>query len=281
MTLVDVGEVQANVLYGYGFAYDHALYLRLNVDRAKRAREAIARWNALISFSEGRKRKVRAHVNVAFTARGLCRLEIPQELLDAFPKDYRRGARRRAKRLGDTWCNDGSSAYEDCDVLLSIVGLTPPDCLALKQEIDLAPFTEVGELRAAAERKKTASRDRDELVHERFGFADGRSQPAIEGVDPDPVGDGVYAGEHPTSGWAPPQAEHDGRGVRPQADRPLLAADPRRRVPARLRERGRRAARRTPVAAGAERDVHGLPRDRPIPQPPSTTTSPKPPRRPA
>ena len=202
MTLVDVGEVQANVLYGYGFAYDHALYLRMNVDRAKRAREAIARWNALISFSEGRKRKVRAHVNVAFTARGLCRLEIPQELLDAFPDDYRCGARCRAEPLGDTWCCDGSSPYVDCDVLLSIVGRTAEDCLALKQEIDLAPFTEVGKRPAAAERRKTAPRDRDELVHERFGFADGRSQPAIEGVDPDPVGDGVYAGEHPTSGWA-------------------------------------------------------------------------------
>ena len=35
---------------------------------------------------------------------------------------------------------------------------------------------------------------------ERFGFADGRSQPAIEGVDLDPVGDGVYAGAQPITG---------------------------------------------------------------------------------
>ncbi len=37
----------------------------------------------------------------------------------------------------------------------------------------------------------------DGREREGFGFRDGLSQPAVEGVDTDAVGDGVYAGAHP------------------------------------------------------------------------------------
>jgi Dyp-type peroxidase family len=202
MTQVDVGEVQANVLYGYGADYGHALYLRLKLKPGERARDALAGWNRVISFGLGRRRPVSAHVNVAVTARGLRRMQIPYELIDTFPEDFLRGARRRAEALGDTWHNDPLPEWRECDVLVSIVGRSGAACLAQKKALQLnGAFELVGERRAAAKREPTGTaRDRDELVHESFGFADGRSQPAIEGVDLDPVGDGVYAGEHPISG---------------------------------------------------------------------------------
>jgi Dyp-type peroxidase family len=41
-----------------------------------------------------------------------------------------------------------------------------------------------------------------DLAREHFGFSDGCSQPAIEGIDDDPVGDGVHARDPPS--WPPP-----------------------------------------------------------------------------
>ena len=58
------------------------------------------------------------------------------------------------------------------------------------------PFQVVEEQSAAlVTRRRRFIRDRpeDKPEREHFGFADGRSQPAIAGVDEDPVGDGIYA----------------------------------------------------------------------------------------
>jgi Dyp-type peroxidase family len=193
---VDIDEVQGNVLYGYGSGYDHALYLRLRIRNRRRAREAFARWlrSGYITFGNGRKRCVPAHVNVAFTYAGLERLELPADFQQAFPSEFCAGARCRAQALGDSWpvldkSRPRGDRYRDCHVLVSIIGTSTDACETQRGRLRLRrSFAVVAERSAALTTEH----------RERFGFADGRSQPAIEGVDLDPVGDGIFAGLHPT-----------------------------------------------------------------------------------
>jgi Dyp-type peroxidase family len=205
---VEVDEVQANVLYGYGAGYGHALYLRLNVNDPAGARDAVARWSrsGLISFSNVRKRDLVAHVNVAFTFEGLRQLELPAGFLEAFPPDFSRGGRRRAARLKDNWPQldrrrPESEQYKDCHILVSILGKSPEACEQGKAALRLGEsFAEVAERPAALMKGPSAGSSDHDHFRERFGFADGRSQPAIEGVDTDAVGDGIYAALDPTTG---------------------------------------------------------------------------------
>jgi Dyp-type peroxidase family len=200
---VDVGEVQGNVLHGYGAEYDHALYLRLRIRDPDGVRLILARWvaRALISFGNCRERKDPAHVNIAFTYEALSKLRLPRDLLDAFPEDYRQGARKRAwEKVRDTWAAHDAAGlpadrYHDCDVLVSITGQNERDCtrVAATLETDDDVFVEIARRRASQVVEAGH-------VRERFGFADGRSQPAVEGVDLDPVGDGVFAGSQPLTG---------------------------------------------------------------------------------
>ena len=199
---VDIDEVQANVLYGYGEGYDHARYLRLRIRDRVDARDAVARWSrsGLVTFSNGRKQDVRAHANLAFGFRGLSRLGVPEETLSSFPEDFRDGARRRAGEfVKDNWhLREPGKHYQECDVFISVLGKTPEACSGRITDLGIGAFDVVAD-RWAALRDESEPSTQDRL-RERFGFADGRSQPAIEGVDVDPVGDGVYAGLHPTRG---------------------------------------------------------------------------------
>lgn len=192
---VEVDEVQATVLYGYGSDYPHGLYLRLALDQDDRMGAELARWsrNSLVTFGAGRKRDVPAHANCAFTPRGLRRLGVPRDMLDAFPDAYQEGARRRAAALGDTWTTRAGQEYEDCDLLVSIVGQSAEACADREGQMCLGRFREVG-------RRTAGPYQNGDEGREAFGFADGRSQPAIEGVDLDPVGDGVLANDESTGG---------------------------------------------------------------------------------
>jgi Dyp-type peroxidase family len=197
---VEIDEVQANVLYGYKAQYAHALHLRLQVNEPRNAQAALARWirTGLVRFGNARQLDVKAHVNVAFTFKGLKKLGLPPDYLAGFPDDFSQGARKGAERLGDRWHTNGG--YQDSHVIVSIHGVSEAACNAEKEKLELdGLFGPVAQRRAQpTERSDTVAGD--DARRERFGFADGRSQPAIEGVDLDPVGDGVYAGEHPTSG---------------------------------------------------------------------------------
>ena len=205
---VAIDEVQANVLFGYKPQYDHALYVRLNIWNAARARETLGRWSraGVISFGNVREATAPAHVNVAFTYAGLRRLQLPRAVLDAFPEDFRHGARCRADSLGDDWPQRDEKRsrrerYRDCHVIVSIQGTSPEACEEQKRTLRLRrSFSHVAERQAASTKEWVPSSPDIAHVREHFGFADGRSQPAVEGVDVDPVGDGVYAGLHPTTG---------------------------------------------------------------------------------
>ena len=244
MRMIDSAEVQGNVLYAYGDAFRHAEYILLRITDAASARDQLRRWFSLITFGRrpwkmqsdghiaedvfGEHLKPPAelaqlpHLNVAFTYAGLQRLGVPAQMLYAFPREFREGARHRARANGDR----GASAADNWvdglgtgDILITVHATNSLDRDRFAERVlsgsDRA-LSKMHDLRAArlkSERELPAVDDGTErrpftatcdveYDREHFGFADGCSQPAIEGVHDDPTGTGVYAAA-PPCWWRP------------------------------------------------------------------------------
>lgn len=231
MTVIEVDEVQGNVLYAYGARFPHARYVLLRVSHAAAARATLRRWFDQITF--GRRPwdgasadqdgaddpsvppphpRERPHVNVAFTFSGLQTLEVPDDFLYAFPDEFRKGARARAVENGDI----GASAAENWieafgmgHLLLVVHAHTELERDQLVDRLTAqarGSMTVLHDLPASRlESSRRSGRHEDDAWHKRplacdsrfarehFGFADGCSQPAVEGVHDDPTGSGVYA----------------------------------------------------------------------------------------
>jgi len=200
---VEPGEVQGNVLHAYGGDFPSARFVRLRVAPSADARAAgavVARWLGALSFGRRptglpERERLAPHVNLAVTASGLAALGVPPGLLQAFPDDFREGAKARAAGLGDRW-PDEQPSFVEADLLLSVH--------AGDHHAAECRMRALLEENAAAGRPLEVVQERpaggDEGAREPFGFADGGSQPAVEGVDLDPVGDGVYAARIGTGG---------------------------------------------------------------------------------
>jgi deferrochelatase/peroxidase EfeB len=191
---VEVSEVQGNVLQRYPRDFRSARYVRLEIVDPAKARLTVRRWLDQVSFGRApAPRHPKHHVNVAFTYRGLEKWPVPEDFLLAFPGEFQKGGRRRAAWLGDHWHTERDEnhperfRFPEADVLLSVHATAPGPCTTATHRLlaDHAGLQVVGE-RAAG---YTGPDGRDH-----FGFLDGLSQPAIEGVDDDPVGNGVYVG---------------------------------------------------------------------------------------
>ncbi len=242
--MIDGAEVQGNVLYAYGDAFRYAQYVLLQITDAASARDQLRRWFSLVTFGRrpwkiqpdghiaedvfGEHLKPPAelarlpHLNVGFTYAGLRRLGVPAQMLYAFPREFREGARHRARANGDR----GASAADNWvdglgtgDILITVHATNSLDRDRFAERVlsgsDRA-LSKLHDLRAArlkSEREMPAVDDGIErrpftatcdveYDREHFGFADGCSQPAIEGVHEDPTGTGVYAAAPPR--WWPP-----------------------------------------------------------------------------
>ena len=190
--VVAVDEVQGNVLHSYGTKFAYAAYLRCVV-RDGMAAEAV-RLIGKLSDTEvtfGRPPKTAsadAHVNLAFTHAGLEALKVPTAVLEQFPKEFTEGARKRARELMDTW--QDTEGFRDAHILMSVLARSPEALSARLEQLDRC-FEDAYEPLALVECQEAGLLTHGEREH--FGFADGRSQPAIDGVDLDPTGDGIYA----------------------------------------------------------------------------------------
>jgi Dyp-type peroxidase family len=213
--VIEHGEVQGNVLYAYGTGFPAARYVHLRVadGAADRARAVLAGWARAVTF--GRRpdslppeEARRPHVNLAFTYHGLGALGVRDDVLHEFPEEFRAGARARAPLVdGDPAAADAwDEGLGEAHVLL-IVHAECPEACAERVDALLAAARAAGDpLRECAAQQATALLDRGagedfscgtRYSREHFGFADGCSQPSVEGVDDDPTGDGLNARTHP------------------------------------------------------------------------------------
>ena len=175
--MIDVAELQGGIVRGYGGRFGFARHLFARVREPRTARAFLAALADPVTTEEEWAQHPATTLNVALSFRALAALELPAWILDGFPEEVRAGMAARAERLGDdpaTWEDD----LRDLEVLVVVH----------------AQSAEALEAEAGRwERELAAANSGLELAHvqaagllgeqrEHFGFTDGFSQPAIEGV---------------------------------------------------------------------------------------------------
>ncbi|HWM08932.1 MAG TPA: hypothetical protein VNO82_06300, partial [Solirubrobacteraceae bacterium] len=177
MTALDFPDIQGFLVRGYRLPA--AGYLFLKIEDAATAREFLADFVPQVITAERWDVKPESGINLAFSYAGLRALGVPDD--SGFPAEFRDGMASRAALLGDV----GDSApdhWEDCfrsgDAhVLVMISAKDADALAERDE----------NIRALVARRGGASvvvTQRGGVLashREHFGYADGFSQPAIEG----------------------------------------------------------------------------------------------------
>ena len=185
-----------------GYAHlPYAKYVLLHIDKPDEVRAWLAELMPLVTDARPSPRGNHPAINVAFTHSGLRELGLPESVLDGFALPFLEGMsptelKHRSRALGDVGKNDpakwcwGGTAGTRVDLLLMVfaktdaeAGRVADECLGRLHEAKavttcLDPEL-TGELVADPERKSPAGR---QLFREHFGFADGISQPEIEGT---------------------------------------------------------------------------------------------------
>jgi Dyp-type peroxidase family len=207
--VIELGEVQGNVLHAYGTKFPAARYVHLRIADRDRARAVLAAWARKVTFGPRPKslqdaEPERPHVNLAFTHAGLEALGVRDDVLHAFPKEFRAGARVRSAEVdGDPNAAAGwETGLGEGHVLLIVHASDPGACeRRVTTLLDAARAAGDPLLQSAAQQPAAlidTGSGKDVSCgtyysREHFGFADGCSQPAVEGVDDDPAGDGLQA----------------------------------------------------------------------------------------
>lgn len=196
---VELADIQGNVMRGYTFPAAVEVFAR--VDDSSRGRAwlsgLVSEVTSAAPWLDGPPPWA---LNLAFSYRGLAALGVSERVLSTFPEEFRDGMAARAELLGD----EGPSAPRNWDpglgdgqahVLISIHAAAA-DVLDARFEW-LHDHTD-----AAAGAVTLVHAQRCEMLpggRDHFGFADGISQPAIEGNEAVPrPGDGL---REPGGGW--------------------------------------------------------------------------------
>ena len=107
-TALDLHDIQGNIVFGYGrYGYPKARYIFFKFNGGVTGREFVKQLADLITTSAPLDKqregvdKPDSTTNIAFTYKGLQKLNIPDESLRSFPDEYRMGMKARAAILGD------------------------------------------------------------------------------------------------------------------------------------------------------------------------------------
>ncbi len=179
MTTLDLPRIQGFVVRGYRLPL--AGYLFLRIDDAAGAAAWISALTDDVVTAAPWSEKPQSGVNVAFTYTGLRALELPDACLAGFPEEFRQGMAGRAELLGDT----GESAPANWE---GRFGTAEIHLLVMISAADRAALAaHDGRLRASIEQTAALTLVGDAVGAalatgtEHFGYADGFSQPSIEG----------------------------------------------------------------------------------------------------
>ena len=175
--MIDVAELQGGIVRGYGQRFGFARHLFARVREPRAARAFLAALADPVTTEEEWAQHPATTLNVALSFRALGALELPPWILDGFPQEVRDGMAARADRLGD----DPATWEDDLRELEVLVVVHAQSAEALEAE---AGRWELG-VAAGDSGLELAHVQQAGLLgeqREHFGFTDGFSQPAIEGV---------------------------------------------------------------------------------------------------
>lgn len=204
---IDWDDVQGNVLRGYRF--DHAHHLVLRVGDRDGARRLLRRHASAVTPAASWYEKPEATLNLAFTHRGLAALGVDEDSLASFPPELREGMRARCRdELGDVgpddpdeWEADGVQ-HPEAHALFMVHGNSEETADERRSQVVADALDHGLELVATEHLTNMAGsggwEGRERIEH--FGFADGVSQPAVEGArqpsivegNGTPLGDGTW-----------------------------------------------------------------------------------------
>ncbi|HZM94688.1 MAG TPA: hypothetical protein VFB92_14765 [Vicinamibacterales bacterium] len=179
---LQVEDIQGILLYGYG-QLRHACFLLLGISDGEAARKWLGTLD--IRNADFKPDEVHRCVNIAFSATGLKRLGLSDELIGEFSTEFREGVagtEHRQRILGDTGESSpdkwrwGGPRNPDAHVVLMLYGRDETALAALLSEQRLR-LTSFG--LQLIEQLDTTWLPQDK---EHFGFRDGVSQTGIEGV---------------------------------------------------------------------------------------------------
>jgi len=176
---LDVGDVQGNVLRGYGFPFAAYVWLHVGDGAAGRAwlDAVVPRVTTAEPWQAG---KPETTLNVALTYAGLQALGVPAPLLDDFPEEFSAGMAARAEHMRDS----GEDLAEHWDEGFGTGEASILVTLNAREQgrLDDAVAELLGELEGTplkvlhVERAAVLAGNR-----EHFGFSDGFAQPAVAG----------------------------------------------------------------------------------------------------
>jgi Dyp-type peroxidase family len=191
---IDLADIQGDILKPYGNDYAHASYVFVGVtDPAAGRRWLSERLDGITTAAPWDGAKPDATCNVALTRAGLEALGVPAAVVTSFSDEFIQGMAARSQELGDSGDNAPAHWEDGLGTGAAHVLVT------LKARSEDALRAAVGELRDGLADADGLSAVYEQHAHvagdtrEHFGFADGFSQPALEGIaDADTIrGEGV------------------------------------------------------------------------------------------
>jgi Dyp-type peroxidase family len=179
----DLHDIQGNILRAYR-SEARARFLFLRIDRPAAGRQLIGLLAPRVTRADWGENRPETTTNLALTHAGLRALGLPQGSTNSFPPDFRQGMRARAGALGDT----GASAPDRWDEpwrsnqVHLLVSCYSADQGRLDEHCRFLLAQLPDGVVPARPHQDAARIDKDGQAVEHFGFADGLSNPAIEGV---------------------------------------------------------------------------------------------------
>src|SRR6202521_3129167 len=184
---LDLADIQATVLRNRPMPYCGA-YVFMRIDDPGHARTLVNRLIPKITTSADWQKPVdHAWINIVLTHAGLARLDLPREILDGFPLEFRVPMAARKEFLGDIGESDPSHwdypfGSQDLHAALMVMARDRQSLenkLAIGREamVGLPGVTVIGQLDVTLPGN----------LREHFGFVDGISRPFIEGQGGSPL----------------------------------------------------------------------------------------------
>ena len=202
---LDLRDIQANVVRGYRAEVAHYLFLRF--DDAERGRALVGSLAPWVTSAAALANKPAAIGNLAFTFAGLRALELPPEILNSFPKEFSEGMAARAPTLGDTGPSDPAGwdpglGTGDAHLLVAMFAKDAQPLAGLREQV--AKHADGATTVHEQDAELLPFDGHRHAAREHFGFADGLSQPIVEGGQDLPrPGQGEPDGK---GGWRPLRA---------------------------------------------------------------------------